>query len=82
MCGLPCVFPTPENPSIQCSMYDEKAYWFCSNGCKWIFDHEPFRYAHRVTMDRELNGLDVPEIRARMGLEKGAGGLLPAELDV
>lgn len=82
MCGLPCVFPVPENPSIQCSMYEGKAYWFCSEGCQYIFDHEPFRYSKRVTMDRQLNGLDVPAIRERMGLPKGIGGTLEAEDDI
>jgi phenol hydroxylase P3 protein len=82
MCGMPCVFPVPERANVQCSMYENNAYWFCSNGCKYIFDHEPYRYAHRVTMERTLNGLDVPEIRQRMGLAPGLGGLLTAEMDV
>jgi hypothetical protein len=33
-------------------------------------------------MERTLNGLDVPEIRQRMGLAPGLGGLLTAEMDV
>jgi phenol hydroxylase P3 protein len=83
MCGLPCVFPVPERPTVCCSMYDNQAFWFCSEGCKWIFDHEPFRYSHRVTMERQLNGLDVPEIRAVMGLpDRNIGGQLKAEDEV
>jgi phenol hydroxylase P3 protein len=81
MCGLPCVFPVPERPTVQCSIYENEVFWFCSNGCKWIFDHEPFRYSHRVTPAKALNGLDVPELRDRMGLTKGLGGLLTAEED-
>jgi phenol hydroxylase P3 protein len=82
MCGLPCVFPVPERPTVCCSTHQGRVYWFCSNGCKWIFDHEPFRYAHRVTPSQTLNGLDVPELRTKMGLTKGLGGLLTAEEDV
>ncbi|MGQ0843795.1 MAG: hypothetical protein ACT4QF_06635 [Sporichthyaceae bacterium] len=82
MCGLPCVFPVPERANVFCSMYEGNAFWFCSKGCQYIFDHEPHRYEHRVTMEKTLNGLDVPEIRKRMGVEANIGGLLTAEQDV
>jgi phenol/toluene 2-monooxygenase (NADH) P3/A3 len=87
ICSLPCVFPTPENPSVCCTLHpgptgDTQTYWFCSEGCKWIFDHEPHRYSHRVTLDRVFNGMDIPALRERMGLPKGIGGTLEAEDDV
>jgi hypothetical protein len=33
-------------------------------------------------MERTLNGLEVPEIRKRMGLAEHIGGLLTAEKDI
>lgn len=82
MCALPCVFPVPEAPTVCCSVYEGKAFWFCSDGCKFIFDHEPYRYGNRVTIDRKLNGLDVRQLRMRMGLPKGIGGVLKADDDI
>jgi phenol hydroxylase P3 protein len=82
ICQLPCVFPTPENPSVCCTLYEGQAFWMCSEGCKWIFDNEPFRYSKAVTLDRQLNGMDIPELRIQMGLPKGIGGDLTAAEDI
>lgn len=83
VCQLPCVFPTPEHPSVQVSEWAGRVYTTCSVPCKWIFDHEPVRYSYHEPLDKLLNGRDVPEIRAYMGLS-GAdgtihGGLLAEE---
>ncbi|MGH8974268.1 MAG: hypothetical protein ACRD0C_13845 [Acidimicrobiia bacterium] len=77
VCQVPCVLPTPEDPSICSAVWNERVYWFCSEPCRWIFDHEPQRYSKAVTLDRVLTGKDVPEIRAAMGLHgKSMGGVL------
>ncbi len=76
VCQMPCVFPTPENPSIRCSTLADQVFWFCSDGCKWIFDHEPHRYSAGVTLDKVLTGKDVAEIRAHMHLSGKLGGVL------
>ena len=47
-----------------------------SDGCQWIFGHEPERYSKAVGLDRVLTGKDVPEIRAHMRLSGKLGGVL------
>src|SRR5581483_8079311 len=76
LCQLPCIFPTPEAPSIRWSEWNGELFWFCSDGCQWIFDHEPRRYSRATTMDRLLTGKDVPEIRSSMGLHESIGGVM------
>ncbi|MGH9000361.1 MAG: YHS domain-containing protein, partial [Acidimicrobiia bacterium] len=82
MCQLPCVFPTPEQPSVCSREYEGQMFWFCSEPCRWIFDNEPVRYSKAVTLDRILNGKDIPEIREYMGVDRNIGGLLEAEDDI
>ncbi|MGH8998866.1 MAG: hypothetical protein ACRDY7_05690 [Acidimicrobiia bacterium] len=76
VCLLPCVFPLPEDPTIRCSTWSDRTFWFCSDGCQWIFDHEPHRYSAAVPLDKVLTGKDVPEIRAHMRLSGKLGGVL------
>lgn len=76
MCQLPCIFPTPENPTIRSSEWNNELWWFCSDGCKWIFDHEPLRYSRSVTLDRLLTGKDPGQIREYSGLDARLGGVL------
>lgn len=45
LCKFPCMFPEPGNPTLIKHRYEGRTYWFCSEGCKWIFDHEPDKYA-------------------------------------
>jgi YHS domain-containing protein len=66
----------PESPTIRCSEWNGEVRWFCSDGCQWIFDHEPERYSKAVGLDRVLTGKDVPEIRAHMRLSGKLGGVL------
>lgn len=76
VCRLPCVYPVPEHPTIQVREYNGTIHTFCSEPCAWIFDHEPVRYSKTQTMDRVLNGMDVPELRRYMGLNGPLGGEL------
>ena len=49
VCHLPCVFPDPVNPTIRKTSYSERMFWFCSDGCKWIFEQEPVKYSNDRT---------------------------------
>jgi phenol hydroxylase P3 protein len=76
VCQLPCIFPVPESPTIRCAEWGGEVRWFCSDGCQWIFDHEPERYSRAVGLDRVLTGKDVGEIREHMRLFGKLGGVL------
>ncbi len=76
VCQFPVSYPLPETASVKVREYGDQVYSFCSEPCAWIFDNEPVRYSKAVTMDKLLTGMDVPEIRAYMGLRAGHGGLI------
>lgn len=81
VCQFPAAFPVPEKPSIQVRERQGQVFTFCSEPCAWIFDNEPVRYSKTVTMDKELTGMEVPEIRRVMGLREGHGGLIAPEFN-
>ena len=76
---IPPVFTEPGDPtrlSVRVSEYKGDRYVLCSDGCQWIFEHEPERYSKAVGLDRVLTGKDVAEIRAHMRLSGKLGGVL------
>jgi phenol hydroxylase P3 protein len=44
VCQFPCVFPEPAHAVALPSDFGGRRYWFCSEGCQWIFDREPHKY--------------------------------------
>jgi phenol/toluene 2-monooxygenase (NADH) P3/A3 len=45
LCKYPCIFPEPSNATALPVDYQGRRYWFCSEGCKWIFEREADKYA-------------------------------------
>jgi phenol hydroxylase P3 protein len=45
VCKFPCVFPEPANAVALPTDYNGRRYWFCSEGCQWIFEQESDKYA-------------------------------------
>lgn len=45
VCHYPCIFPEPANSVALATDYEGQRYWFCSEGCHWIFGREPNKYS-------------------------------------
>jgi len=90
ICNL-CQFPIVYNPNdpdhptngsfhLRTTRYNGRTYYFCSDGCQYIFEHEPEKYAHAKTLtELVIEGrapADVEKLREYMGLEPGWGGNL------
>lgn len=56
VCQFPCIFPEPANPVALPMDYEGRRYWFCSEGCRWIFEQEPNKYARTDVPIAELLG--------------------------
>lgn len=48
VCKFPCTFPHPANPVALPLNHDGQRYWFCSEGCKWIFERESTKYTRTI----------------------------------
>jgi phenol hydroxylase P3 protein len=48
VCKFPCTFPDPANPVALPVDHDGQRYWFCSEGCKWIFEREATKYTRTM----------------------------------
>jgi phenol/toluene 2-monooxygenase (NADH) P3/A3 len=44
VCQFPCVFPEPAHAVALPMDFGGRRYWFCSEGCQWIFEREPHKY--------------------------------------
>jgi phenol hydroxylase P3 protein len=44
VCHFPCIYPEPANAVALPVDFDGIRYWFCSEGCKWIFERESNKY--------------------------------------
>jgi len=76
MCQLPLCAPTVGAPPRQLTR-NGRAYTFCSDPCKWIFEQNPARYAgHLSFIDRFLAGHIQPP---NMAGAAAYMGLSPAE---
>lgn len=80
LCHVPCIYPEPEHPTIRTSVFDGRTYWFCSDGCKWIFDREPQRYWTDYTLTEGILTGRVPGdpegLMKYLRLRPGLGGVL------
>lgn len=57
MCQLVLCGGTPAYNTAQSLVYQGQKYIFCSEPCRWIFEHEPERYAaHKDVVKRVLHG--------------------------
>ena len=48
ICHFPCTFPDPAHAVALPVDYDGERYWFCSDGCKWIFEREAAKYRRTI----------------------------------
>ena len=45
ICHFPCTFPEPAHAVAVSLQHDGVRHWFCSEGCRDIFEREPYKYA-------------------------------------
>ena len=48
ICHFPCTFPEPTTAVALPVDFDGERYWFCSEGCKWIFERESNKYRRHI----------------------------------
>lgn len=48
LCKFPCIFPRPETSVPLATDFDGERYWFCSEGCQWIFERESNKYRRTI----------------------------------
>ena len=48
VCQFPCIFPEPATAVAIPTDFEGDRYWFCSEGCKWIFDRESYKYKRTI----------------------------------
>jgi phenol hydroxylase P3 protein len=74
LCHFPCIFPNPDNPQFLRHEHRGRTYWFCSRGCKWIFEQEPHKYQDDYTLvelifaGKAPSMIDIAELMQFMGL--------------
>jgi toluene monooxygenase system protein A len=57
LCQFPLSAGTPRHNTAAVATHGGKSYIFCSEPCRWIFEHEPERYAgHKDVVKRVLSG--------------------------
>lgn len=62
LCHSACMFESPDNPKIVGPYhYDGRVYWFCSEACKEIFEHEPLKYKDDQTIVDLVLGGHTPD---------------------
>jgi phenol/toluene 2-monooxygenase (NADH) P3/A3 len=80
LCQFPIVYPSPDRVDIKQHEHNGRRYWFCSDGCKYIFEHEPEKYQDSKTLVEMILEGDAPasieDLREYMGVEEGWGGNL------
>jgi phenol hydroxylase P3 protein len=56
ICHFPCTFPEPKTAVALPVDYEGDRYWFCSEGCKWIFEREASKYKRTIEPSALLLG--------------------------
>ena len=81
-CQYPMAFTEPDDPTTICfreSKFEGEHYWFCSDGCKDIFDNEPEKYVqswlpvHQIYQGN-CGGATVPEVLQWYNINVGVDG--------
>jgi len=89
VCQVPMLFTEPGDPTTICqrsSDFDGEHYNFCSDGCKYIFDHEPekFRQAwlpvHQIYQGN-CGGASIPDVLGWYKMRPEDGGEYQGSLD-
>ena len=82
VCQIPMGFTEPGNPGVQSqrhSHYEGERFNTCSDGCKWIFDREPWKYrqawlpVHQIYQGN-CGGATIPEVLDWYNVQPGDGG--------
>jgi phenol hydroxylase P3 protein len=73
VCQFPCIFPEPRTAVALPVDYEGRRYWFCSEGCKWIFEREPAKYQRTIEPSALLLADKDPTWAAQF-LNIGPGG--------
>jgi phenol hydroxylase P3 protein len=82
VCQIPMGFTEPGNPALQSqrhSHFEGERYNTCSDGCKWIFDREPWKYrqawlpVHQIYQGN-CGGPTIPDVLKWYNLQPGDGG--------
>lgn len=74
LCHFPCIYPNPDAPEFHRHEHNGRTYWFCSRGCKWIFEQEPHKYENDYTlvelilMGKAPSVIEVADLLEYMGL--------------
>lgn len=79
VCQFPLLIVDADNkPVFRHRAHDGHSFYFCSEGCEWIFDLEPMKYANLLTQDEMLaRGILKPEeMMGFWGIERAHRGLL------
>lgn len=89
VCQVPMMYTAPGEPEriVQFhSVYEGERYNTCSEGCKWIFDREPWKYrqawmpVHQIYQGN-CGGATIPEVLNWYGFENGGGGEYMGSID-
>lgn len=89
VCQIPMGFTEVGNPALQAqrhSVYEGERYNMCSDGCKWIFDREPWKYrqawmpVHQIYQGN-CGGPTIPDVLKWYGFEEGDGGEYLGSID-
>lgn len=82
VCQIPMGFTEPGNPGLQSqrvSHYEGERYNTCSDGCKWIFDREPWKFrqawlpVHQIYQGN-CGGTTIPEVLEWYGINTEENG--------
>ncbi|MDO5683779.1 MAG: YHS domain-containing protein [Propionibacteriaceae bacterium] len=82
VCQIPMGFTEPGNPAVQSqrvSHYEGERYNTCSDGCKWIFDREPWKFrqawlpVHQIYQGN-CGGATLPEVLEWYGIDTTQNG--------
>ncbi len=82
VCQIPMGFTEPGNPvahAQRVSHYEGERYNTCSDGCKWIFDREPWKYrqawlpVHQIYQGN-CGGNTIPEVLDWYGINTSENG--------
>ena len=80
VCQIPMGFTEPDDPTTICfrsRVYNGDRYHFCSDGCQYIFDHEPEKYiqawlpVHQI-FQGNCGGAEIPDVLGWYHLNLGA----------
>ena len=82
-------FTESDDPFVQAqreTIFEGERYNFCSDGCKYIFDHEPVKFrqawlpVHQIYQGN-CGAADLPGVLQWYGMQPGDGGEYQGSLD-